>query len=387
MKDINIGLIGYKFMGKAHANAFSQLPMFFDLTDRINRKVICGRDEAAVADAARQFGFKEYCTSWKDLIKRDDISVIDIAAPSDMHKEPAIAAAEAGKHVFCEKPLALNLKDAKEIYAYVKKAGVKNQIGFNFRFCPAVALAKKMIDEGKLGKIYHFRGFYLQDFIMDPNFPYIWRLDKKIAGSGSLGDLGAHVIDCARYLVGDFAKVMGMNETFIKERPLAGSMTGLSASADSLAVKKGIVDVDDATVFMIRFKNGALGTIEATRFAMGHKNDMWFEINGEKGAIRFYWERMNELQYYNAEDPEGYQGFRLIQATESIHPYMKAWWPVGHVIGYENTFVNEFYDFFESISNDRPCSPDFYDGMKCSQIIEAVDLSISENSWVEVDSL
>lgn len=387
MSDINIGLIGYKFMGKAHSNAFSMLPMFFNTTDNIVRKVICGRDGAMVSKAAEKFGFQESMTSWKELIKREDIQVIDITAPSNFHKEPAIAAAEAGKHIFCEKPLALNYKDALMMYNAVTKANVKHQVGFNYRFVPAILLAKKMISENKLGRIYHFRGSFLQDWIMDPDFPKVWRLDKAVAGSGSLGDLGAHVVDLARFLVSDIEKVSGIQETFIKKRPVAETMTGLSASKTIATVKMENVDVDDATIFLMRFKNGALGTIETTRFAGGHKNDMFFEINGEKGSIRFYFERMNELQYYNMEDPEGYRGFRFIQASEAVHPYMQSWWPVGHVIGYENTFVHEFYEFFESISNNLDTSPNFYDGLKCSQVLEAVELSIKEGCWIDVDSI
>ncbi|MFY9177318.1 MAG: Gfo/Idh/MocA family oxidoreductase [Caldicoprobacterales bacterium] len=383
---LNVGLVGYKFMGKAHSNAFKKVGMFFDPSVKIGMKAICGRDEAWVKEAAEKYGWEDYETSWEDLIKRDDIDIIDITAPSNFHKEIAIAAAKAGKHVFCEKPLALNLKDAREMLAAVKEANVKHQIGFNYRFAPAIQLAKKLIDEGKLGTIYHFRGLYLQDFIVDPNFPLVWRLDKKVAGSGSHGDLGAHLIDLARFLVGEFDEVIGMSETFIKKRPLVEKMTGLSAQAQEGA-QMGEVTVDDATLFLTRFKNGALGSFEATRFATGHKNGMSFEINGSKGSIKFEFERMNELQYYSAEDEEGLHGFRLIQATEDVHPYADAWWPVGHVIGYEHTFVHEMYEFIEAIAKDKPTSPDFHDGVKCSQILEAVEVSIENRQWVKVDSL
>ncbi|HHY82536.1 MAG TPA: Gfo/Idh/MocA family oxidoreductase [Clostridiales bacterium] len=387
MKDIlNVGLIGYKFMGKAHSNAFHRIGMFFNPSVEIKTKAICGRDEEWVSQAARQFGWESYETSWEKLVQRDDIHMVDITAPSNAHKEIAIGAAEAGKHVFCEKPLALNLKDAREMLKVVRDKGVKHQIGFNYRFAPAVQLAKKLIDEGKLGTIYHFRGLYLQDWIIDPEFPLVWRLDKNVAGSGSLGDLGAHLIDLARFLVGEFDKVIGMNKTFIKERPIVEKMTGLSGKAQENAAR-GKVTVDDATLFLTEFKNGALGSFEATRFAQGHKNGMSFEINGSKGSIKFEFERMNELLYYNASDEEGVQGFRLIQATEGIHPYMHAWWPTGHVIGYEHTFVHELYEFVEAIANDTPAAPDFEDGVKCSQVLEAVDTSIEEKQWIEVDSL
>lgn len=387
MRDtLNIGLVGYKFMGKAHSNAYHKIGMFFEPSAKICMKAICGRDEAWVKKSAEKYGWESYETSWERLVRRDDIDVVDITTPSNFHKEIAIGAAEEGKHVFCEKPLALNLKDAREMLEAVKKHGVKHQIGFNYRFAPAIQLAKKLIDEGKIGEIYHFRGLYLQDWIIDPDFPLVWRLDKKIAGSGSHGDLGAHLIDLARFLVGDFQRVIGMNKTFIKKRPIVDKMEGLSGKAAENA-QMGEVTVDDATLFLAEFKNGALGSFEATRFAAGHKNGMSFEINGSKGSIKFEFERMNELQYYSVDDEEGLQGFRLIQVTEDVHPYAGAWWPAGHVIGYEHTFVHELYEFIESIANDKPTVPDFYDGVKCSQVLEAVDLSIEENSWVEVDSL
>lgn len=383
---LNVGLIGYKFMGKAHSNALQRIGMFFNPSVNIGMKAICGREESWVRESAERFGWEGYETSWEKLIQRPDIDIIDITAPSNAHKEIALGAAEAGKHIFCEKPLALNLKDAREMLAVVEKSKVKHQIGFNYRFAPAIQLAKKFIDEGRLGKIYHFRALYLQDWIIDPNFPLVWRLDKKVAGSGSHGDLGAHLIDLARYLVGDFERVMGMSKTFIHQRPIVEKMTGLSGKAQEGA-QMGEVTVDDATLFLTEFKNGALGSFEATRFATGHKNAMSFEINGSKGSVRFAFERMNELEYYNNEDDEGTHGFRVIQATEGGHPYMHAWWPTGHVIGYEHTFVHELYEFVEAIAHDRPASPDFNDGVKCSQVLEAVDLSIAERQWIQVDSL
>ena len=398
-KNINVGLIGYKFMGKAHSNGLTKIGMFFDNSANINKKVICGRDPEWVKESAEKFGWSEYETSWEKLVKRPDIDMIDITAPSNAHKEIGIAAANEGKHIFCEKPLALTLADAREMYEAAEKNKIKHQIGFNYRFAPAVLLAKKIIDDGKIGKVFHVRANFLQDWIIDPEFPLVWRLDKKVCGSGSLGDLGAHFIDMARFLVGDFATVMGMSKTFVKSRPLSESMTGLSGKAVEIDVrtnKAGVaapradVEVDDGTVFVAEFKNGALGVFEATRFAQGHKNDMSIEINGELGSVKFIFERMNELQYFSAADEPGLQGFRLIQASEGIHPYMHAWWPVGHVIGYEHTFVHELYEFTEAIANDRPLNPicpDFSDGVKCSQIIEAVELSCERKALVEVDSL
>jgi predicted dehydrogenase len=387
MKDtLNVGLIGYKFMGKAHSNALQRIGMFFNPSAKVGMKAICGREEAWVRESAEKFGWEGYETSWEKLIQRQDIDIVDITAPSNAHKEIALAAAEAGKHIFCEKPLALNLKDAREMLAAAQKNNIKHQIGFNYRFAPAIQLAKKLIDQGKIGKIFHFRGFYLQDWIIDPEFPLVWRLDKNVAGSGSHGDLGAHLIDAARYLVGDFDRVMGMSKTFVKQRPIVEKMTGLSGKAQEGA-RMGDVTVDDATLFLTEFENGALGSFEATRFAAGHKNAMSFEINGDKGSLKFEFERMNELQYFNRSDEEGAQGFRLIQASEGIHPYMSAWWPAGHVIGYEHTFVHELYEFVEAISNNKPTTPDFLDGVKCSQVLEAVDVSIEEGQWIKVNSL
>ena len=383
---INVGLVGYKFMGKAHSNALNKLGMFFDLDAEIVRKAICGRDKDAVAAASKTLGWESYETCWEALLAREDIHAVDITTPTDQHKEIAIAAAKSKKHVFCEKPLALDTKDAREILAAVEESGVKHQIGFNYRFAPAIALAKKMIDEGKLGKIYHFRGKYLQDFILDPSFPLIWRLDKNLAGSGSHGDLGAHVIDLARYLAGDFKGVMGLQKTFIKERPIVKEMTGLSASAQT-GTTTGPVTVDDATVFVAEFENGALGTFEATRFAAGHSNDMSFEINGSRGSLRFDLLRLNELEYFSVDDEPGTKGFRNIQVTESLHQYANHWWPPGHVIGYEHTFIHEMYEFFNAITKDKPTAPSFYDAMKCNQVLEAVEKSAAQGCYVKVDEI
>lgn len=383
---LNVGLVGYKFMGKAHSNAYARLGMFFDPGAEVCRRAICGRDEKWVAESAKKFGWESYETSWEKLIRRDDIDIIDITSPSDTHKEVAVAAASNGKHIFCEKPLALTTDDARQMLEAAERAGVKHQIGFNYRFAPAVVLAKKFIDEGKIGTIRHVRASYLQDFIIDPEFPLIWRLQRKICGSGSLGDLGAHFIDLARYLCGDFKTVMGIQKTFITSRPIVEKMQGLSAEASTDA-PRGTVDVDDGTVFVAEFENGALGTFEATRFAQGHKNDLSIEVNGDKGSIKFVFERMNELQYFSADDEPGTQGFRLIQASEGIHPYMTAWWPTGHVIGYEHTFVHEIYEFVRAIVNNTPTVPSFYDGVKCSQVIEAVELSAQRRAAVDVDTI
>ncbi|WP_412922804.1 Gfo/Idh/MocA family protein [Mesobacillus foraminis] len=379
-------MVGYKFMGKAHSHAYRDLPLFFPESLRPEMKVICGRNESEVAKAAAQFGWEESTTDWKNLLEREDIDLIDINAPSDVHKEIAIAAAHAGKHIFCEKPLALTLRDSKEMLEAAESAGVKHMVGFNYRFAPAVLLAKKLVDEGRLGEIYHFRAFFLQDWLVDPNFPLAWRLQKEIAGSGSHGDLGAHLIDMAHYLVGDVAEVIGMNETFIKERPLPANMAGLSASGNADG-EKGPVTVDDATLFLARFKNGALGSFEATRFASGHRSTNSFEINGSKGSVIFDFERMNELQVYFNDDKEDVQGFRRVVATDPAHAFSEAWWPPGHTIGYEHTFIHEMVELMDALREDRQPVPNFRDGVKCQQVLEAVDLSIEKRQWIQISEL
>jgi predicted dehydrogenase len=386
-KNISVGLIGSRFMGKAHSNAFAKLNMFFNSEPEIIMKSICGLEEDEVKSMAERFHWERYETSWEKLVKQNDIDMISIATPTNLHKEMAITAANEGKHVFCEKPLAANLSDAREMLEAVNKCGVKHQIGFNYRFAPAVMLAKKLIDDGKIGKIFHVRASFLQSWLINPNVPLVWKVDKNISGSGALGDLGSHIIDLARFLAGDFDSVMAMEKTFIKSRPVANEAHENSRAADKAAMVD--VNVDDSTVFAAEFKNGALGIFEATRFAQGHKNDLSMEINGESGSVKFYFERMNELHYYNANDESGVQGFRCIQASEAIHPYMYAWWPVGHIIGYEHTFVHEFHEFTESIANDKtnPICPSFEDGVKCAQIVEAVELSCNRKAMVTVDEL
>ncbi|CAM4381373.1 Gfo/Idh/MocA family oxidoreductase [Paenibacillus alkaliterrae] len=386
MDKIRVGMVGYKFMGKAHSNAYRALPMFFPDSIKPEMKAICGRDPEGLEKARVQFGWESSETDWKKLVARDDIDLIDINAPSDAHKEIALAAAAAGKHLFCEKPLALTLKDSREMLEAAEKAGVKHMVGFNYRFAPAVQLAKKLVEDGRIGKVYHFRSVFLQDWIIDPNFPLVWRLQKEIAGSGSHGDLGAHLIDMARFLVGEFNEVMGMSETFIKERPIASAMTGLSAKGSADA-PRGEVTVDDATLFMTRFENGALGSFEATRFAAGHRCTNSFEINGSKGSIKFDFERMNELQVYFTDDAEDVQGFRRVLATDPAHAYMDAWWPAGHTIGYEHTFTHEIHELMQAFAEDRQPVPNFVDGVKCQEVLEAVERSIEERRWVSINEL
>ncbi len=386
MKEIGIGLIGYKFMGKAHSHAYKDVGIFFDLPVDPRMKVICGRAEKPLKTAKEKFGWDEYETDWRKVVRRKDVDIIDITTPPNAHKEIAIEAAKEGKTVFCEKPLASTIRDAYEMVEAVEKYGVKHAVCFNYRKLPAIGLAKQLIETGKLGKIFHMRAVYLQDWIIDPEFPLVWRLERDVAGSGSHGDLNAHLIDMARYLVGEFDEVIGMSKTFIKERPLireTGELeTGLKDKAKSEG--KGTVTVDDATLFLARFKNGAIGSFEATRFAAGRKNGQKFEINGSRGSIVFNLENLNELQYCSMDDPEYAQGFRTIIATDASHPYAGNWWPAGHIIGYGETFINIVADLLNSVAEGKNPSPDFYDGIRCQEVLCAVEESIGKRSWVEV---
>ncbi|SFJ50750.1 Predicted dehydrogenase [Halobacillus dabanensis] len=383
-REIRIGMVGYQFMGKAHSHAYRDLPFYFDVSTTPVLKAICGRKEESVKEAAEKMGWESYETDWRKLIAREDIDVIDIVTPNHTHAEIAIAAAKAGKHIITEKPLALTLEEAKEMYSAVKEHNVGHLICHNYRYAPAVQYAKKLIEEGLLGRIYHFRARYLQDFIMSPDFPLIWRLKKEVAGSGALGDIGAHSIDLGRFLAGEIQSLVGTKETFIKERPIGEMSGGLSASSDFSSV--GEVTVDDACAFLCRFENGALGTFEATRFAGGNRNKNEFEINGENGSLRWNMEDMNKLDVYLAKDEEGLQGFRTINCTEEIHPYAGAYWPAGHIIGYEHTFINLFHSFLEGLYQDKKDYPDFEDGVKNQAVLAAVEESDETGGWVNVPS-
>jgi len=367
-------------MGKAHSHAYKDVSMFFKSKAVPVMKTICGRDEAALKEAAEQFGWESYETSWKRLIKSKDIDLIDISTPNNTHRDIALAAAREGKHILCEKPLAMNLTEAREMLQAVEEAGVKHMVCFNYRRVPAIALAKRLIGEGKLGRIYHYRATYLQSWIVDPLFPLVWRLKKEEAGSGVHGDLNAHLIDLARYLVGEFDQVAGMSETFIKERA-----TPAEEESPGAKVENEKVTVDDATLFLARFKNGALGSFEATRFATGRKNFQRIEINGSQGSLIFNLERMNELEFFSANDPDYTQGFKTILTTEPSHPYIAHWWPPGHIIGYEHTFVHTIYGLMEAIAADKMPSPNFADGVKCQEVLEAVDKSVEQGSWIKIN--
>lgn len=381
-KQVNVGLIGYQFMGKAHSNAYRQVNHFFDLPVEVNMHTICGRNETALKAAAEQYGWKNTETDWRKVIENPEIDIIDVSTPGNTHAEIAIAAAKAGKAVFCEKPIGNTLAEAEEMLKAVQEAGVPHAVFHNYRKAPAVGLAKQLIESGELGTIYHFRAVYLQDWIADPNFPLVWRLQKEVAGSGAHGDINAHIIDMARYLLGEFDEVCGTLHTFIKKRPKAGAINDkLGAEATS---EMGDVTVDDAAMFLAKFKNGALGTFEASRFAVGRKNYHRWEVNGSKGSVVFNLERMNELEYYSEEDAEGTRGFRVIQATEGVHPYAGHYWPTAHIIGYEHTFINLLADALTNMAEGKRIEPDFVDGYENQRVLDAVERSSDSKCWVSL---
>ncbi len=371
MRKLNVAMIGYKFMGKAHSNAWRQVGRFFDLPFEPVLKVLCGRDAAGVEHAARAFGWEEAATSWEDVVGRDDIDVVDVCTPGDTHEPIAIGAAEAKKVVFCEKPLANTVDEAERMLDAARANGVIHMLCHNYRRAPAVTLAKRLIEEGRIGRIHHYRGTYLQDWIVDPSFPRVWRLEKSKAGSGALGDIGSHSIDLARYLVGEITEVSGLLETFVRERPLPEDPS-----------KTGPVDVDDAALALVRFENGAIGTIEGTRFAPGRKNYNRFEINGSKGSIAFDLERMNELELYVEEGPES--GFRTVLATDASHPYVAGWWPPGHIIGYEHTFTHTVLDLLLAVDKKEVPTPNFEDGVRNQKVLAAIERSAASRTWESV---
>jgi len=382
MPEINIALLGYKFMGKAHSNAYRQVQRFFPGKYTPRMKVICGRDRAALEAAAEQFGWEEIDTDWRRVIERPDVDVVDIATPGNLHHPMAMAAAAARKHIICEKPLANSLAEAKEMLHAVERAGVKHMIMHNYRKIPAVAFAKKLIEKGDLGDVYHYHGAYLQDWIMDPQFPLVWRLEKKFAGSGALGDIGAHAVDFAHLLNGDIGAVTAQMTTFIKERPRVG--TGSGAWGAKGAKGKGKVTVDDDTNFLARFKNGSVGVFESSRFCGGRRNYNTFQVYGSKGSLAFNLERMNELEVYDRTAPQAEQAFKTIMVTESVHPYVGAWWPPGHIIGYEHTFVHAVHDFLTCLEKDTLPTPNFRDGVKNQLVLDAVERSAKSGRWEKV---
>ncbi|WP_261719908.1 Gfo/Idh/MocA family oxidoreductase [Streptomyces sp. FZ201] len=380
---LRVGMVGYAFMGAAHSQGWRTVGRVFDLPRRPVLAAICGRDGAAVRAAADRHGWAAAETDWRALIARDDVDLVDICTPGDSHAEIAVAALAAGKHVLCEKPLANSVEEAEDMVRAAETAQERGQlamVGFNYRRVPATALARRMVAEGRIGKLRHVRVTYLQDWLVDPQFPLTWRLRREHAGSGSLGDLGAHIVDLAQYVAGEqLAGVSALTETFVRERPLpGGAVQGLSAvSADG---GTGRVTVDDAALFTARFPSGAIASFEATRYATGRKNALRLELNGENGSLAFDLERLNELSYHDGTEPGAHAGFRRILVTEPDHPYLDAWWPPGHGLGYEHTFVHQARDLVHAIHEGRQPEPSFADGLQVQRVLAAVEESAEKNS-------
>ena len=376
--EVGVGMLGYAFMGKAHSNAFRTIPYMMYPPPAIPvMAAVSGRNEESVAAAAKRFGYKRYYTDWRDMLEDDAVQLLDNGGPNNVHADPCITAAAAGKHILCEKPLARTPEEGKLMLDAAQKAGVKHMVAFNYRFVPAIRQIRNLIDSGALGQIYHWRAVYLQEWIM-PHYdtPKIWRLDKSVAGSGAMGDLGTHIIDLAHYLVGDIKSVAGMTKTFIKERDIDGEDGTWN------------VDVDDAFVAAVEFENGAVGSLEATRFAGGRKNYNCFEINAEKGSIRFNLERMNEMDvFWVGSEPRETQGFTNVMVSEGYHPWWENWWPQGHIIGWEHTFVHEITHLLDCIVNDKEVGPHgatFLDGYKADVVAAAIQQSAATKRQVDV---
>ncbi|MFL6190048.1 MAG: Gfo/Idh/MocA family protein [Actinomycetes bacterium] len=375
---LGIGMVGYAFMGRAHSQAWRNVASFFELPLRPRMAAICGRDQAAVAAAATRLGWPAWETDWKRLVQRDDVDLVDVCTPGSSHAEISIAALEAGRHVLCEKPLANTVDEARAMAAAAERAatgGVRAMVGFNFRRVPAVALARQLVAAGRLGPIRHVRAAYLASHALDPELPLAWRHQASEAGSGALGDLGAHAVDLAQHLAGDrIAGVSALTETFVRERPLPGG-----------GGARGPVTVDDAALFIARFGGGALGSFEATRLAAGHTEGLAVELNGELGSVVWELGALNELRLFDATEEPATQGFRRIQVTRAEHPYAGAWWPDGHTIGYEHTFTHEVRDLIQAIADGRDPEPSFADGLQVQEVLDAVQRSAASGAgWTEV---
>ncbi len=376
---IGIGMLGHAFMGKAHSNAYKKMPYIFWPPPAIPKLVsICGIPEEEVAEEALRYGYQRYCSDWHEIVEDKEVDILVNGTPNSLHAEPCIEAAKNGKHLVCEKPLARNGQEAKAMLDAAQKAGVKHLCNYNYRMVPAMVLAKNLISDGKLGKLFHLRAKYLQEWIVDPQFPIIWRLQKDLCGSGALGDLGAHIIDLARWLCGEPATVSATATTFVKERPLEPG-----------SKKMCKVDVDDAFAAAIEFENGAIGTLEASRFAPGRKNSLFLEVNGELGSIYFDLENLNNLHVYFAEEKvEETIGFHAVSVTESFHPYYEKWWPHGHIIGWENLFVHTAYNIIDSVIGDKPLEPmvaTFEDGYKNAVICDCISKSAESGKKEEIE--
>ncbi|MEU3947542.1 Gfo/Idh/MocA family protein [Streptomyces sp. NPDC014603] len=379
---LRVGMVGYAFMGAAHSQGWRTAGRVFDLPLHPELAVICGRDASAVRAAADRHGWAATETDWRALVERDDVDLVDICTPGDSHAEIALAALAAGKHVLCEKPLANTVAEAEAMVRAADEAAARGRtamVGFNYRRVPATALARRMVAEGRIGTLRHVRVSYLQDWLVDPQFPLTWRLRREQAGSGSLGDLGAHIVDLAQYLAGEhLAGVSALTETFVRHRPLPTAATsGLAAVS---AAGTGEVTVDDAALFTGRFASGALASFEATRYATGRKNALRIELNGERGSLAFDLERLNELSYHDGTEPGTHAGFRRILVTEPDHPYLDAWWPPGHGLGYEHTFVHQARDLVHAVAEGRTPDPSFADGLQVQRVLAAVEESAEKNS-------
>ena len=383
---LGVGLIGYAFMGAAHSQAWRTAPHFFDLPLTPDLAVLVGRDRVRLEAAAARLGWRETETDWRRLLERDDVALVDVCTPGDSHAEIAIAALEAGKHVLCEKPLANSVAEAEamaEAAARAAARGVRSMVGFTYRRVPAIGLARELVAQGRLGEIRHVRAQYLQDWIADPSAPMSWRLQKEKAGSGALGDIGAHIVDLTQHITGQrLTGVSALLETFVEERPLPASEGSLSGVAGQ---GTGTVTVDDAAVFLGRFDGGALGTFEATRFALGRKNAIRIEVNGSRGSLAFDFEDMNVLHFYDGDEPAATAGFRRIVVTEPDHPYVGAWWPAGHGLGYEHGFTHQVVDLVTAIAKGEDPAPSFADGLQVQRVLDAVERSAAADSvWTPI---
>lgn len=383
---LGIGLIGYAFMGAAHSHAWRTAPHFFDLPLRPELAVLAGRDHARVTAAAGKLGWRGTETDWRRVVERDDVDLVDVCTPGNTHAEIAIAALQAGKHVLCEKPLANTVAEAEAMAEAAAKAatrGVRSMVGFTYRRVPAVALARKLVADGRLGEIRHVRAQYLQDWIADPAAPMSWRLEKDKAGSGALGDIGAHVVDLTQHITGQLLTgVSATLATFVTERPLP---TGTGEPGARGGAGTGKVTVDDAAVFLGRFTGGALAVFEATRFALGRKNGIRIEVNGSRGSLAFDFEDMNVLQFFDGDEPAETAGFRRIIVTEPEHPYVGAWWPAGHGLGYEHGFTHQVVDLVTAIAAGEDPAPSFADGYQVQRVLDAVERSAADGSrWTPI---
>ena len=384
---VGVGMVGYAFMGAVHSHAWRTAPRFFDLSLRPLMRAVVGRDATRLTEAATRQGWESTETDWRRLLERHDIDLVDVCTPGDTHAEIAVAALDAGKHVLCEKPLANSVAEARVMAAAADRAaarGVFAMVGFTYRRVPAIALARQLVAEGRIGTVRHVRAQYLQDWLADPSAPMTWRLDKDKAGSGALGDIGAHVVDLAQFVTGEqIVSVNGMLETFVHERPLSDRGAG-DGAGDGAA--RGRVTVDDAAAFLARFSGGALGVFEATRFATGRKNAIRLEVNGSRGSLAFDFEDMNVLHFYDADEPSHTAGFRRILVTEPDHPYAGAWWPPGHLIGYEHGFTHQVVDLLTAIAIGTQPTPSFADGLQVQVVLDSVEQSSGSGSWSDVEA-